>query len=302
MTYRALFFWAAFLLPSASFGAAAHELPDRPQPFRIIDSHAHFADPDEKDATGAAANMIEEYKAANVVGAVVHASRKEKPTPALKDSAIRYAICAAIIPKRVTVKSVEQGVREGKFHCMKVYLGYVSLWAYDAAYQPFYRLAEKLNVPVVFHTGDTYDKMALVKYADPLSIDEVAVRYPKVKFVVAHMGNPWIQSAAEVVYKNDNVYVDTSALLIGDLAKASSEAVDELITKPLRWFYLYVENPKKFLFGTDWPLVSVKPYAEAVKRAIPQKNWEDVFYNNAVRLFPVLKGAGDEPLSKQPAK
>ena len=117
------------------------------------------------------------------------------------------------------------------------------------------------------------------------------MKHPKVKFVLAHMGNPWIQSAAEVAYKNDNVYVDTSALMIGDVEKSSPEAIEELIVKPVRWFYLYTENPKKLLFGSDWDLNHIRPYLQAIQRAIPPQHWDDVFYKNAVTLFKIEERA-----------
>ena len=158
-------------------------------------------------------------------------------------------------------------------------------WATDPFYKPFYRLAEKHKAVVVFHTGDTYEKDGHVKYADPLTIDEVATAYPKVKFLLAHVGNPWFQSAAEVVYKNENVFVDTSGLMLGDVSTRDPAVVDELMVKPLRWVFYYVENPKKFLFGTDWPLCEVGPYVEAVKKAIPKEHWRAVFYQNAADLF-----------------
>jgi hypothetical protein len=55
-----------------------------------------------------------------------------------------------------------------------------------------------------------------VKFSHPLTIDEVAVDHPDITFVIAHAGNPWIESAAEVAYKNPNVYLDGSAFVIGD--------------------------------------------------------------------------------------
>jgi hypothetical protein len=47
-------------------------------------------------------------------------------------------------------------------------------------------------------------------------VDDVAVDYPDVKFVICHLGNPWFQDTAEVLYKNDNVYADISGLTLGD--------------------------------------------------------------------------------------
>jgi predicted TIM-barrel fold metal-dependent hydrolase len=43
------------------------------------------------------------------------------------------------------------------------------------------------------------------------------------------------------------------------------------------------------MFGTDWPLSKIKPYLEAYKRAIPKEHWNDVFYENAVKVFKFKK-------------
>jgi len=48
---------------------------------------------------------------------------------------------------------------------------------------------------------------------------------------------------------------------------------------------VYADSYKKIIFGTDWPLVKIKPYVEFVKVLIPKEYHEDVFYNNAFKLF-----------------
>ena len=116
----------------------------------------------------------------------------------------------------------------------KIYLGYVHRYAYDPVYRPYYEFAGKYKVPVVFHTGDTASKRAKLKYADPLTVDEVAVDYPNTTFVIAHCGNPWIESAAEVAYKNDNVYLECSALLTGDLSSMRPRQVETVRRAPDR--------------------------------------------------------------------
>lgn len=276
-------FATLFLAGCAHYSTGPRVLASKPElPKRIIDAHAHWENPKEVQP---GERMKAEYLENRIVGAVVHSSRKDKtPVSIAKDSPIKFAVCAAVVPG-TTVAEVQKGIQEKRFSCMKIYLAYVPKYANDPFYKPFYKLAEKTGVPIVFHTGDPYDKMAKVKYADPLQIDDIAVENPKVTFVLAHMGNPWVQSAAEVVYKNDNCYVDVSALMLDDISKSNPESVEELVVKPIRWFYLYVENPKKILFGTDWPLLKVRPYVEAVARAIPPEHWEDVFYNNAARVF-----------------
>ncbi len=261
---------------------------------KIFDAHAHF-DGENADS-GPSQWMVEEYRQNKVAVTVVHATRKGTRTDVHSAGDLKVVLCGAVVPGKTGWREVEKGLKDGRYSCLKVYLGYVYRFANDPFYLPFYRLARKYDVPVVFHTGDTVDKKGKVKFADPLTIDEIAVDFPDVTFVLAHMGNPWFESAAEVVYKNDNVYVDTSALMIGDLSKADPQAIEALIVKPVQWFFHYVENPKKILFGSDWPLVKLAPYIEAMKKAIPKAHWKDVFYENAARVFK--KGVATGALAK----
>jgi uncharacterized protein len=256
------------------------------EPLRIIDAHTHTIFSGELERTSKIPMTQEQYfndlKDAGVVGAVAHVEHGGDGYVDLRDKNVVH--CAGIA-KKVNVAEVEAGLKSGKYGCIKIYLGYIHQYAYDPAYQPAYRLAEKYNVPVVFHTGDTYSVTGKLKFADPLTIDEVAVDHPKVNFVIAHCGNPWIESAAEVAYKNPNVYLDGSAFLIGDLNAIPQEKIDEYVVKPLRWIFGYIEDPSKLMFGTDWPLTKIGPYAEAFKRAIPKEHWKAVFHDNAVRVF-----------------
>ncbi len=87
--------------------------------------------------------------------------------------------------------------------------------ASDQVYQPIYELAKKYKLPVVFHTGDTYSECGLLKYAHPLTLDEVAVTHREINLVMAHLGDPWCLDGAELIYKNSNMYADLSGFLLG---------------------------------------------------------------------------------------
>jgi hypothetical protein len=261
------------------------------EPLQIIDAHTHTHFTGELERTSkipvTQEQYLKEWKAAGVVGAISHTSESgEGYVDGLR--AHNVIFCAGIGPK-IDVKRIEDGLMSGKFRCIKIYLGYVHQWAYDEAYEPAYKLAEKYDVPVVFHTGDTYSTEAKLKYADPLTIDEVAVDHPKVNFVIAHCGNPWIESAAEVAYKNPNVYLEGSALMIGDLKKRPEETIDRYVVKPISWIFGYVEDPSKLMFGTDWPLTDIASYVDTWKRAIPKEHWKAVFHDNAARVFKLKK-------------
>src|SRR5439155_23897624 len=115
----------------------------------------------------------------------------------------------------------EAQIRGGRVVALKGYLGYVHHFPSDPGYVPYFELAAKYKLPVFFHTGDTYSPYAKLKFAHPLTVDEVAVDFPKVNFVLCHVGNPWTVDAAEVVYKNMNVWADLSGLLVGEDADFS---------------------------------------------------------------------------------
>ncbi|MBY0458258.1 MAG: amidohydrolase, partial [Gemmataceae bacterium] len=126
------------------------------------------------------------------------------------------------------------------------------------------------------------------KYAHPLGVDEVAVDHPDCRFVLCHMGNPWMLDAAEVVYKNMNVWADLSGLLVGDDGYFASdegrEQAAELATN-IRKAIHYSERPNRFLYGTDWPLAPMTCYREFVRGVVPPELHECVFDENARRLF-----------------
>ncbi|MEG0874838.1 MAG: amidohydrolase family protein [Clostridiales bacterium] len=169
---------------------------------------------------------------------------------------------------------------------IKIYGGYYHFYLTDPIYAPIFELTTKYNLPITFHSGDTFSNKALLKYAHPLIADEIAQRYPNVKLILAHMGNPWIIDAAEVAHKNPNVYVDISGLYIGENLKiaAQDQQIIDFHTLALK----LIHNYHKVLYGSDWPLTPMAPYIDFIKRIVPEKEWEKVFYRNALNVFTRL--------------
>ena len=144
------------------------------------------------------------------------------------------------------------------------------------------------SLPFIFHTGDTYSPRAKLKYAHPLPVDDVAVDHPDVSFVLAHLGNPWLMDAAEVVYKNANVWADLSGLAVGDEGSFTDEARQDVLrdaAAALGRAFRYAERPNRFVYGSDWPLAPMWPYRDFIRAVIPEAFHEQVFEENARRLF-----------------
>jgi predicted TIM-barrel fold metal-dependent hydrolase len=201
-----------------------------------------------------------------------------------------YAVGVAD-PRRTEAEhlcKVEAALAARQVRALKAYLGYLHFAPDHAGYLPYYELAACHSVPFVFHTGDTYSPVAKLRYAHPLGIDDVAVDHPGVKFVLAHLGNPWLTDAAEVVYKNVNVWADLSGLAVGDTASFGAEERQETLheaQEALRRAFRYAERPNRFLYGSDWPLAPMKEYRTFIASAIPEIYHEQVFAENARALF-----------------
>lgn len=165
---------------------------------------------------------------------------------------------------------------------LKLYPGYEPFYPHDPRLQVVYELAEEFDVPVMFHSGDTYSPGGKVKYAHPLEVDEVAVDHPNVKFVICHLGNPWLVDCMEVVYKNKNVYADFSGLVLGEFTETFEDYMEQQIAEVI----LYAGEPRYLLYGTDWPICSMKSYAEFVRQLkLTEADRRAVMYENARMLF-----------------
>jgi predicted TIM-barrel fold metal-dependent hydrolase len=73
----------------------------------------------------------------------------------------------------------------------------------------FYESAEELKLPVFFHCGDpVLSSDAVLDYAQPYLLDEVARTFPSLKIVIGTMGIPFVEQTLSMVAKHKNVYAD----------------------------------------------------------------------------------------------
>jgi hypothetical protein len=178
----------------------------------------------------------------------------------------------------------------GRIKGLKLYPGYEPFYAHDSGLRELYALAGRYGVPVMIHTGDTYAPRARVKYAHPLSVDDAAVEFPDVTFVICHLGNPWFADAMEVVYKNANVFADISGLTLG----AFEARFERFALGKVNEALAYINDPSKLLFGSDWPISDIGSYLHFVRRleATPEEQ-QGLLWRNAARLFRLeLEGVG----------
>ena len=73
----------------------------------------------------------------------------------------------------------------------------------------FYESAQELGLPVFFHNGGhALRPEAVLDYAQPYLLDEVARTFPDLKIVIGTMGMPFGEQTLSMVAKHKNVYAD----------------------------------------------------------------------------------------------
>jgi uncharacterized protein len=194
--------------------------------------------------------------------------------------------------ERSTADALRAIATEPELAAIKLFPGYLAFYPSDPRLDPVYEFAQREGLPVLIHQGDTLEGRGLLKFARPIEVDEVAGRYRDVRFVLCHLGNPWVEEAAEVVYKNPNVYADTSGLLGPPTAPYFARAV-ELCRARLRDAIVTVGSPERFLYGSDWPLEELGTAVALIERLdLPEEDRDAILGGNARRLFGLPEHRG----------
>jgi uncharacterized protein len=187
--------------------------------------------------------------------------------------------------KAAIEKAIDRWHEVDTLAALKLYPGYQKFYPSDPSLYPLYEFATRRKIPVMVHQGDTLDPKGLVKFARPIELDEVAVSFRELNLVICHLGNPWIEETAELVYKNSNVYADTSGLLFPStlpyfaaLFRQAQRRISELLAT--------VGAPDRVLYGSDWPLESISTAVSLIEGLdIPVEDREKILGGNARRLF-----------------
>jgi uncharacterized protein len=157
----------------------------------------------------------------------------------------------------------------------------------DERMEPYWALAEELDIPVGIHVGTGPPgaiylgaKGYRARLHSPLTMEEVLVRHPRLRVYLAHAGYPMLDDMLAVFYAHPQVYVDVGIIVY---------------QQPRPEFYRYLRTiveagfGDRVMFGSDqmvWP--------EAIERAVAvieeapflsAEQKRDILYNNAARFL-----------------
>jgi len=126
---------------------------------------------------------------------------------------------------------------------------------------PLYEVINHYRLPVVFHTGHSGMGTGMpggggirLKYGRPVLVDDVAVDFPEMKIILAHPGWPWTDESLSMALHKPNVFIDLSGW--------NPRFFPEQIMR-----YANGQLGRKFLFGSDFPLISPDKWIEEFDQA-----------------------------------
>jgi len=120
----------------------------------------------------------------------------------------------------------------------------------DRVAYPLYEVIAEHGLPAVFHTGQTAVGAGqrggggiLLKYSNPVHLDEVAADFPDMPIVMAHPSVPWQDEALSIAVHKPQVYIDLSGW--------SPKYFPPQLVR-----YANTLLKEKVLFGTDYPALT----------------------------------------------
>lgn len=188
-----------------------------------------------------------------------------------------------------TVEDMRVLFEEGPFRLLgEVSSQYRGVAPDDERMDPFWALAEELDIPVAIHMGDGTNGTAFigpypdyrVRLSNPLALEEVLIRHPKLRVSVMHYGSPFVTEMIAMLGAYPQIYID-----IGGIQWFY----------PKEYFYFQLKQfveagfSNRIMYGSDasdWP--GVIDYSIAVIAEAPflsKRQVRDILYNNAARFL-----------------
>jgi predicted TIM-barrel fold metal-dependent hydrolase len=157
----------------------------------------------------------------------------------------------------------------------------------DARLEPYWALAESLDIPVGIHMGpggpgDPYNGSPnyRARNSSALGLEETLVRHPRLRVYIMHAGYPFIADLRAVLFTHPQVYVDISAIVSGEPRAAFYRYLQELVEAGFG---------DRVMFGSDpglWPSV-IEASIEAIEQApfLTPAQQRAILYDNAARFL-----------------
>jgi len=155
----------------------------------------------------------------------------------------------------------------------------------DKRYYDIYRYCQTNGLPILFHVGTSFVSGTPLDYSRPVHFDAVAVDFPELRMILAHLGHPWEGETISVIRRHAHVYADISALYYRPWQFYNS----------MRLLVEY-KAQHKVLFGSDFPftttgdsLKNVRALNSAIGSSglpeVPAEAIEEIIHRDSLSLL-----------------
>lgn len=184
------------------------------------------------------------------------------------------------------VRWVEDQIKSGKINFLgELCNQYYGISPFDSLLFPYYELAQKYDLPIGVHLAlappmTPYNCCPNFKASlgNPLLLEDVLLRYPKLRVWVMHAGHPYQQEMIALMMVYPQIYVDISA--IASFAVPSKNYEQYLKT------FIDVGLEDRIMFGSDSDISnSIKNTNDLKSLTLSQK--KKIFYSNAMTFFKI---------------
>jgi hypothetical protein len=159
------------------------------------------------------------------------------------DKFIGFASCDPTQPEYM--EELKEGIEKLGLRGVKLGPIYAGIDPRDTRCEKVYAYCQNQSLPVMFHAGTTFNRQAPLAFSRPWLWDELAIKFPSLKMVLAHLGHPFCEECLVVIRKHPNLFADLSALYYRpwQFYNAMIAAQEYRVTH-------------KILFGTDYPFTT----------------------------------------------
>jgi len=206
----------------------------------------------------------------------------------VKRAANRLIFFGSVDPGQPDFLEELQQCRED-LHCAGIKLGpiYQNVHPLDERCYEIYRYCQHHGLPIMIHMAATFSSGVPLDYARPVHMDQVAVDFPDLKIVLAHMGHPWEAETIAAIRKQPNLFADISALYYRPWQFYNS----------MRLLCEY-RAEGNVLFGSDFPATTTADSIQGVRALnetvagsnlppVPESMIEEILHRDALTLLGI---------------
>ena len=164
---------------------------------------------------------------------------------------------------------------------------YQNVAATDPRFRRILKRAEEHRIPLLIHQGTTFCSDVSLEIANPIQLQPLAIEFPRLIIVIAHLGHPWINETLVLIRKHRNLYADISALYY----------------RPWQFYNALVAAMEygvlhRLLLGSDYPFTTPQQTMDALRAVnrmaentnlprIPEKAIEAIIGRDALELLGI---------------